>query len=118
MKMSLHKKKSTWREITASRIRKNPGKVWKVIAERITSPRQNLGEVNISRINRATKANEVVVVPGKVLGYGSIDHKVVIGAISFSKSAKEKIENAKGECLTLEELAKKYPDGKNVRILG
>ena len=33
-------------------------------------------EVNISEINRHTSPDEMVLVPGKVLGNGILDHKV------------------------------------------
>jgi len=74
--------------------------------------------VNLSRINRSTDKNEVIVVPGKVLGSGEIDHSVTVAAWSFSDSAREEIAKAKGTCLTIPELVKKDPKGKNIRILG
>ena len=39
---------------------------------------------------------DVIVVPGKVLGTGDLNRKVTVAAFSFSKSAVEKIRNAKG----------------------
>ncbi len=104
--------------MVASKIKKKSGKVWKVVAERITGPRQNLAEVNLSRLDRFTKDGEIVVIPGKLLAYGNINHKVIVGALSFSQSAKKKVEAAGGKCMTLEEIAEKYQDGKKVRIIG
>ncbi len=53
-----------------------------------------------------------MVVPGKVLGTGAIDKKLVVGAFSFSSSARRKILDAGGEALSIEELVKRYPAGE------
>ena len=58
------------------------------------------------------------MVPGKVLGAGRIDHPVIVAAFAFSEQAKLKILKAKGKCLTIPELKKKKPKGRNVRIFG
>ncbi len=61
---------------------------------------------------------ETVVVPGKVLGDGSLDHKLEIAAFKFTQSAKEKIKKAGGKFMSISELIKKNPKGSNVRIIG
>jgi len=94
------------------------GKLWSRVAQDLEKPSRARRAVNLSRISRHTKENEVVVVPGKVLGAGSLAHPVTIGAYSFSTGARESIQRAKGKCLSLDELAQKYPDGKEVRLLG
>jgi len=93
-------------------------KIWRDIAERLSKPRSRRAEVNVSRINRYTSGGEVIVVPGKVLGAGKIDHPVTIAAFAFSKTAREKILNAGGECLTILELFKRNPKGSGVKIMG
>ncbi len=116
--MSLHKEKSKFRGYMSSKVKKKPGEIWRDISKRVAKSRKNLSEVNVEKINKVTKKGEVIVVPGKVLGNGQIDHGITIGAIWFSHSAKEKIEKSGGVCMTIEELVEKYPDGKNVRIVG
>ena len=74
--------------------------------------------VNLSRINRYTEDNEIIVVPGKVLGTGDIDHKVSIAAFSFSGQAKEKLEKVGAKIIPLLELSKQKPDGRNIKIIG
>jgi large subunit ribosomal protein L18e len=74
--------------------------------------------VNISRINRHTKAGDTVVVPGKVLGAGNLDHPVTVAAFKFSKQAKEKILKTGGACVTIEELIERNPKGSLVRVIG
>jgi len=92
--------------------------IWRDIAERLNAPRRRRVEVNVSRIQRYTKAGDIVVVPGKVLGAGSIDHPVTVAALSFSQKAVEKIRSAGGECISIAELVVKVPRGSNVKILG
>jgi large subunit ribosomal protein L18e len=75
-------------------------------------------EVNLSRINRFTKENEFIVVPGKVLGGGEIDHKITISALTFSESAVEKLHKSGSTIITLEQLSKMDLEGKKVRIMG
>ncbi|MEM2925553.1 MAG: 50S ribosomal protein L18e [Methanocellales archaeon] len=91
-------------------------KIWRDIAERLEGPRRNYAEVNLSRINRYTKENEVIVVPGKVLGSGTLDHAVTVAALDFSSSAAKQILSLNGKCLTIEELLNLNPKGRGVRI--
>ncbi len=92
-------------------------KIWKDIAERLETPRKNRAEVNVGKIARYTKPNDMVIVPGKVLGGGEINHPVIVAALSFSKKAKYKIEKAGGKCLKILELVELNPKGSNVKIM-
>ena len=98
--------------------RENKAKIWKSIAERLAKSRRKRVAVNISRLNRYTKKNETVVVPGKVLGAGELNHPITVAAFAFSAKAREKIRRAKGKCLSLFELVKKNPKGSNIKIIG
>jgi large subunit ribosomal protein L18e len=91
--------------------------IWRRVSEIIDKPRRSRVEVNISRINRHTKPRDVVVVPGKVLASGELDHEVSIGALSFSRAAKEKIEKAKGKVLTIGDIVAKNPKGTKVMLM-
>lgn len=92
--------------------------LWRDIALRLERPSRNYPEVNLSRINRHTKEKDVILVPGKVLGAGELNHQLTVAALSFSGSAKNKITAAGGSCLTIEELMDKNPGGSRVRIMG
>ncbi len=91
--------------------------LWRRVAGDLEKPTRGKRVVNLSRLNRFTKENEVVVVPGKVLGTGDLAHKLTVAAYSFSESAKEKI-NSNGKAITLKELLQSNPKGKKVRIIG
>ncbi|ABN69917.1 LSU ribosomal protein L18AE [Staphylothermus marinus F1] len=92
--------------------------IWKAVAEELEKPRRQRRAVNISRINRHTSSGDVVVVPGKVLGSGNIDHPVTVAAVSFTKTAIEKIEIAGGKAIHILDLARENPRGSNVKIIG
>jgi len=91
--------------------------IWLDLAEKLGKPRRKRIEVNISRISRYAKENEVIVVPGVVLGAGDLEKPLKIAAWRFSKKAREKIEKAGGKCLSIEELMKENPKGSGVRII-
>jgi large subunit ribosomal protein L18e len=92
--------------------------IWQKVVSDLERPTRKRRVVNLSRLNRFTKENEVIVVPGKVLGSGTLNHSITIAAFAFSENAKEQIEKAKGKCLTIKELAKQNPKGKDVRVIG
>ncbi len=96
----------------------NDAPIWRDIAERLEKPTRNRIEVNVSRVDRYTKAGETVLVPGKLLAAGAVTKKVTVAALAFSDAARHKIRAAGGECLTIRELAERAPKGQNVRILG
>lgn len=92
--------------------------LWKRIAVDLEKPTRKRRVVNLSRINRHTKDSDIVVVPGKILSAGALQHKLTVAAYNFSMEARKKIEAAGGEALSIQELLQKQPDGKNIRIIG
>ena len=89
-------------------------KIWKAVAENLSKPTRKMRKVNIWEINNSTKENETIVVPGKVLGEGELDHNVTVAAYQFSDGAKSKIEKN----MLIEELMIQNPKGSKVRIIG
>ncbi|VVB86399.1 50S ribosomal protein L18e [uncultured archaeon] len=92
--------------------------LWRDIALRLERPTRIYPEVNLSRINRYTKEKDLILVPGKVLGAGELDHGLTVAALNFSGSARSKITAAGGSCLSIEELMNRNPEGARVRIMG
>ena len=92
-------------------------KIWKRLALDLEKSTRSKRIVNLSRLDRFTSDNEVIVVPGKVLGTGDLNHKLTVAAFSFSESAKEKI-NTKGKTMSLSELLQSNPKGNKIRIIG
>ncbi len=92
--------------------------LWKKIASDLERPTRKRRIVNLSKINRYSKENETIIVPGKVLGSGILDHKLTISAYQFSDSAKEKLAKVGAKIIPLDELIKESPKGKGIRIIG
>ena len=98
--------------------REHKAAIWRTVAEYLARAKRRRIAVNISRINRYTKEGDEVVVPGKVLGAGLLDHPVKVAAYEFSEKARQKIIMAKGKCLSIPELIEMNPKGSNVKIIG
>lgn len=98
--------------------RENEAPIWRSISKTLKKPRRQRSEVNISKINRYSDKDDSVIVPGKVLGTGELQHPVTVAAVGFSSRAREKIEAAKGRALTIRELVDENPTGSGVIILG
>ena len=92
-------------------------RIWRRIAEDLARPSRQRRIVNLYKLNKYTKENETVVVPGKVLAVGELDHNLVVAAYTFSGTALEKI-NKIGKAISITELMQESPKGKRIRIIG
>ena len=91
--------------------------IWKRLALDLEKPSRQKRVVNLYKINKLTKEKDMIVVPGKVLSIGDLDHYVTVAAFAFSKSALEKINKA-GKAMSINELMKERAKDKKIRILG
>ena len=96
---------------------KEKAPLWKRLADDLEKPSRQRRSANIWKINKYTSDKEIALVPGKVLSEGELTKKMTIAAFQFSKEAMNKI-NKKGKAITIKELIKENPKGKNVRIIG
>lgn len=92
--------------------------IWKRVATDLEMPSRKRRIVNLSRINRYTKEDEIIVVPGKVLGSGVLNHRLTISAFQISEEAREKISKVGAKYVALNELMNDPIKGKKVRIIG
>lgn len=97
--------------------RLNEVKIWSILASELSRPNRQRVAVNLSHLNRVSKPGDILLIPGKVLGAGFLNHKIEVAAESFSISAKTKINRIGGQCLTIEELIAKNPKGNHVRLI-
>lgn len=91
--------------------------IWRRVASDLEKATRRTRVVNLTRLEKYTTSDEVIVVPGKVLGTGELNHKLTVAAFSFSESAKVKIAG-KGQVMSLSELLKKNPKGSKIKIIG
>ncbi|MBI2134794.1 50S ribosomal protein L18e [Candidatus Woesearchaeota archaeon] len=92
--------------------------LWKRIAMDLEKSSRQRRVVNLSRINRYTDENDIIIVPGKVLGSGDLNHKLTISAYQFSEQARDKLEKSGAKIMTLMDLSKEKPNGKKIKIVG
>ena len=97
--------------------KKNEAPIWSRLAKLAIKP-SSRKIVNLTRINKTTKDNDVLFVPGKVLGTGNISHKIILSSFSISTTAAKKIIQTGGTIMTYSDMIKKYPTGKGVMIFG
>ena len=95
---------------------KTKKRIWKKVSKKLSGPKRNRIEANLYRINKKTKENDVIVIPGKVLAIGELEHKLTIACLDCSKPAKKKIENSGSKIISIEELIELNPEGKNVKV--
>ena len=98
--------------------KKNEAPIWSRLAELAMKSSSSRRVVNLTRINKSTKDNDVLFVPGKVLGTGNLSHKIILGSFSISTTAAQKIIKNGGKIMKYSDMIKKYPTGKDVIIFG
>ena len=98
--------------------KKNEAPIWSKLADLAIKPSSAKRAVNLTRINKITKENDVLFVPGKVLGTGNMSHKITLSSFSMSVTAANKITQTGGSILTYSDMIKKFPTGKGVIIFG
>ena len=97
--------------------REQDAPIWADVADYLAHTRSQRVVINLSNINRHTEKADVVVVPGKILGTGNLNHALTIAAFGLSGKAKEKLRAAKAKYWSLPELVEKNPTGTNVKII-
>jgi len=98
--------------------KKNEAAIWSKLADLALKPSSTKCTVNLTRINKITKENDVLFVPGKVLGTGNMSHKITLSSFSMSTTAANKIIQSGGNIMVYSDMIKKFPTGKGVRIFG
>ncbi len=89
------------------KLKKSKNNDYLKIAYFLAKPNRKSVSVNLDKINKFSKENETVLVPGKVLGLGDINKKIIISAFSFSEPARQKLKKAGCEIKTIKELSEK-----------
>lgn len=79
-------------------------KLWKRVYGLVAVPERRRHVVNLSKLDKYTKEGDNVIVPGKVLSTGELNHKLNIAAIEFSDSAVKGLEKAGCKVVNLKEM--------------
>ena len=111
----LKKKKNPSLVETIIAAKKN--KEWLEIASILSKSRRKRKNFNLSEIDKLSKQDEKIAVPGKILSQGEITKKINITALDFSETAREKILNSKSSINYLIEEIKKNPKAQGIKII-
>jgi large subunit ribosomal protein L18e len=91
-------------------------KIWRKVSKKLSGPRKNKVSPNLYRINKKTKDNDVIVIPGKILGMGELNHTLTIACLECSNSARSKIISSGSRLISIEELLEQNPKGSGVKV--
>ncbi len=80
--------------------------LYKRLHKMVAVPKRRRVSVNVYKINKYSKDGDNVIVPGKVLSIGKLDHKVNIAAIEFSQGAMMRIKESNSKVMKLEDIIK------------
>ncbi|MDE1856148.1 MAG: 50S ribosomal protein L18e [Candidatus Micrarchaeota archaeon] len=84
---------------------KNAG-LWKRVGKMVLLPKRARVSVNLSKLQRVAKDGDFIVVPGKVLSFGSVSRKFKIAAVGYSEVAAHKLKAVGCEMVTIEKMTK------------
>ena len=91
--------------------------LWASVADRLERSRHQVRPVNVGHLDRLARAEETVIVPGKLLAEGPLTKRITVAAFAYSEEARSKVRAAGGQALSLHDLLKSRPDGAGVRLL-
>jgi large subunit ribosomal protein L18e len=98
--------------------KKNNAPIWEKLAELALKPTRAKRTLNLGQIDKFASDNDVIIVPGKVLGTGNLSHKITLCSFSISASGAKKIAESGGKILDISQIIKNHPTGKGVKIIG
>jgi large subunit ribosomal protein L18e len=98
--------------------KKNNAPIWERLADLALKPTRAKRTINLGQLDKFVSDNDVIVVPGKVLGTGNLSHKITLCSFSISTTGAKKITQSGGKTLDISHIIKNHPTGKGVKIIG
>lgn len=86
--------------------KKTKAKAFKALSQQLVKPRRNRVRINLWKLEKLGKKfkGKTLVVPGKVLGYGSLEEKINVAALEFSEKALKRLHELNVKPLQLKDL--------------
>ncbi len=107
--------RNTLQLLNALRKAKRP--VWSDVAERLRKPRRVRAEITLSRLDKVTTENALVVVPGRIVSTGTVSHKMTVGYLAATKTALVRLKQAGVTALPLPQFLQKHAQDKGIKIV-
>jgi len=106
MKINVEKNSvKNWIEST-SNVKGQDAELWKAVNKMLKVPKRKRVSVNLYKIDKFSKENSNIIVPGKILAVGKLNHKVNIASIEISDKARDELEKSGSKIYSLEEFKK------------
>ena len=86
--------------------------LFRAVAKKLSASASQKTKVNISKIEKFAKEGEEIIIPGKLLGVGTLTKKVTIIAFNASVEAVEKVKKSGGKFVKLCDFIKTKPKTK------
>ncbi len=83
------------------------------IVRLMSKPKRQRVSVNLAKLEKLANSGENVIVPGKVLGRGTVTKKINVAAVVYSSDAEKKLKEAGCTVIGIKEMLKK----DDVRII-
>lgn len=87
--------------------------LWKRVLKLSAVPSRRRPTVNLFKINKYSAAGDNIIVPGKVLSEGQMDHKVTITAMEYSATALSRLKSSQCKIIKLDDMLKE----KKIRVI-
>ncbi|MHB8546963.1 MAG: 50S ribosomal protein L18e [Nitrosotalea sp.] len=98
--------------------KKNNAPIWERLADLALKPTRAKRTINLGQLDKFVSDNDVIIVPGKVLGTGNLSHKITLFSFSISTTGAKKITQSGGKISDISQIIKNHPTGKGVKIIG
>ncbi|MDH2907574.1 MAG: 50S ribosomal protein L18e [Candidatus Nitrosotalea sp.] len=98
--------------------KKNKAPIWERLADLALKPTRAKRTINLGQLDKFVSDNDVIIVPGKVLGTGNLSHKITLCSFSISTTGAKKITQSGGKISDISQIIKDHPTGKGVKIIG
>ncbi|MCL4373791.1 MAG: 50S ribosomal protein L18e [Candidatus Marsarchaeota archaeon] len=80
--------------------------IWQNAYARASVPARRRASVNLYKLDKYTKEGDTVIVPGKVLSMGKMNHSISIAALEYSAQALAKLKASKCVILSIGDIVK------------
>ncbi|MDE1813331.1 MAG: 50S ribosomal protein L18e [Thaumarchaeota archaeon] len=98
--------------------KKNNAPIWERLADLALKPTRAKRTINLGQLDKFVSDNDIIIVPGKVLGTGNLSHKITLCSFSISTTGAKKITQSGGKISDISQIIKDHPTGKGVKIIG
>lgn len=92
-------------------------RAWHPVAFRLARPTRQHPALTLRELEEKAKEGDTIIVPGKIVGTGTLTKHLHVCALSFSASALEKMKESKTTTARILDEIKKNPKAEGIKVL-